>query len=77
MKTATVTPKPAREVTGTTVLICFVGFFGVVATVNGIMMHAAITTFAGTETIVVLQGGPCLQTGRSGGHRAIGSELAG
>lgn len=50
MKTATVTPKPVREVTGTTVLICFVGFFGVVATVNGIMMHAAITTFAGTET---------------------------
>ncbi len=34
MKTETVTPKPAREVTGTTVLICFVGFFGVVATVN-------------------------------------------
>jgi nitrogen fixation protein FixH len=37
-------------VTGRTVLICFVGFFGIVATVNAIMMYAAITTFAGTET---------------------------
>jgi nitrogen fixation protein FixH len=50
MKSETITPKPPREVTGTTVLLCFVGFFGVVATVNAIMMYAAITTFAGTET---------------------------
>jgi nitrogen fixation protein FixH len=50
MKARTGTPKAVREVTGTTVLLCFVGFFGVVATVNAIMMYAAITTFAGTET---------------------------
>ncbi len=43
-------PKTARKVTGTTVLLCFIGFFGIVATVNAIMMYAAITTFAGTET---------------------------
>jgi nitrogen fixation protein FixH len=50
MTSRAVTPKAAREVTGTTVLVCFVGFFGIVATVNAIMMYAAITTFAGTET---------------------------
>jgi nitrogen fixation protein FixH len=50
MKTEAVTPKAVREVTGATVLICFIGFFGIVATVNAIMMYAAITTFAGTET---------------------------
>jgi nitrogen fixation protein FixH len=50
MKARAVSPKAGREMTGTTVLICFVGFFGIVATVNAIMMYAAITTFAGTET---------------------------
>lgn len=50
MKITAATPKAAREVTGRTVLICFIGFFGIVATVNAIMMYAAITTFAGTET---------------------------
>jgi nitrogen fixation protein FixH len=50
MTSRAVEPKSAREVTGRTVLVCFVGFFGIVATVNAIMMYAAITTFAGTET---------------------------
>ncbi len=50
MKARAVTPKVERKVTGTTVLVCLVGFFGIVATVNAIMMYAAITTFAGTET---------------------------
>jgi nitrogen fixation protein FixH len=50
MTSRAVSPKTARKVTGTTVLICFVGFFGIVAIVNAIMMYAAITTFAGTET---------------------------
>jgi len=44
------TPKTPRELTGKTVLICCVGFFGIVATVNAIMIRAAVTTFAGTET---------------------------
>lgn len=50
MKARAFTPRPPREVTGTTVLLCFVGFFGVVAAVNAFMIHAAVTTFAGTET---------------------------
>ncbi len=45
-----VTPRSSRELTGRTVLICFVGFFGVVATVNAIMIRAAVSTFAGAET---------------------------
>jgi nitrogen fixation protein FixH len=39
-----------REVTGRTVLICIVAFFGVVAAVNGVMIRAAISTFGGLET---------------------------
>jgi nitrogen fixation protein FixH len=50
MNARTAISKAVREVTGTTVLACFVGFFGIIATVNAIMMYAAITTFAGTET---------------------------
>jgi nitrogen fixation protein FixH len=42
--------KGSREVTGRTVLICFVGFFGIVAAVNAVMVRAAVTTFAGTQT---------------------------
>ena len=46
-----VRPKPAREfrVTGRFVLITFVLFFAVVATVNGIMMTIAIRTFPGID----------------------------
>ena len=93
MKTGTVTPKPGREVTGKTVLICFVGFFGVVATVNGIMMHAAITTFAGTETSSSYKAGlayreeeaaasgethgPSGADGRRGGGRSGGADRPG
>ncbi len=47
--TAKATRKP-REITGRTVLVCFIGFFGVIAAVNAIMIRAAVTTFAGTET---------------------------
>lgn len=42
-------PKTSRELTGKTVLFCLIGFFGVVAAVNAIMIRAAVTTFAGTE----------------------------
>jgi nitrogen fixation protein FixH len=38
------------RVTGRMVLIGFVAFFGVVAGVNAIMIHAAISTFGGVET---------------------------
>jgi len=39
-----------REVTGRTVLIWLVGFFGLVFLVNGIMAKAAISTFGGVQT---------------------------
>lgn len=42
--------KGSREVTGKTVLMCFIGFFGIVAAVNAVMVRAAVTTFAGTQT---------------------------
>jgi nitrogen fixation protein FixH len=51
------TPKTPRELTGKTVLICFIAFFGVVATVNAIMIRAAVTTFAGTETTSAYKAG--------------------
>lgn len=39
-----------REVTGRTVLIWLVGFFGLVFLINGIMAKAAISTFGGVRT---------------------------
>lgn len=39
-----------RPLSGRTVLFCFLGFFAVVATVNAIMVRAAISTFGGVET---------------------------
>jgi nitrogen fixation protein FixH len=38
------------EVTGRFVLVCFVGFFLVVAAMNAIMIRFAVTTFGGVET---------------------------
>lgn len=57
MNTNGITPNKPRELTGRTVLICFVGFFGIVAAVNAIMIHAAVTTFAGTETASAYKAG--------------------
>jgi nitrogen fixation protein FixH len=39
-----------RELSGRTVLICFLAFFGVVGAVNAVMVRAAISTFGGVET---------------------------
>ena len=38
------------RVTGRMVLIGFIAFFGIVAGVNAIMIHAAVSTFGGVET---------------------------
>ena len=38
------------EVTGRFVLLCFVGFFLVVAAVNAVMIRFAVSTFGGVET---------------------------
>lgn len=46
-----------RELTGRTVLLCLVAFFAVVASVNAIMMTAAVTTFSGVETKNAYQAG--------------------
>jgi nitrogen fixation protein FixH len=43
-------PERRKEVTGRTVLVCFVTFFAVVAGVNAIMVRAAVSTFGGVET---------------------------
>ena len=56
MATATEGPH-VRRVTGRMVLMCIVGFFAVVAAVNGIMIGAALTTFSGVETGSAYQAG--------------------
>jgi nitrogen fixation protein FixH len=38
------------ELSGRTVLMCFLAFFGVVGAVNAVMVRAAISTFGGVET---------------------------
>lgn len=43
-------PREPRKVTGRMVLFGLIGFFAVVAGVNAIMVRAAVSTFAGTET---------------------------
>jgi len=44
------TIKKPREVTGRTVLIWLVCFFGAVFVINGVMIKAATSTFGGVET---------------------------
>ena len=39
-----------KELTGRFVLLCFLGFFGVVAAMNVVLIRAATTTFGGVET---------------------------
>lgn len=43
-------PDTGRPLTGRTVLMCFVAFFGVVFTANFFLVRAAVTTFGGVET---------------------------
>jgi nitrogen fixation protein FixH len=53
----TTATKAPRELTGRMVLVGFVGFFAIVATVNAIMIRAAVSTFAGTETASAYKAG--------------------
>ena len=46
-----------RQLTGRTVLICLLAFFGVVSLANAIMIRAALTTFSGVETGSAYQAG--------------------
>jgi len=43
-------PRKPRELTGRAVLFWFLGFFGFVFVVNGILVQAATSTFGGLET---------------------------
>ncbi len=47
----------AKEVTGRTVLVWLVAFFGIVAAVNVVMIRAAVSTFGGLETESSYQAG--------------------
>jgi nitrogen fixation protein FixH len=50
-------PSHPRPLTGRTVLICLLGFFGTVGLVNAIMIRAAVSTFGGVETSSSYQAG--------------------
>jgi nitrogen fixation protein FixH len=43
-------PSRPRELTGRKVLLLLIGFFALVFAVNGVMVHAAISTFSGVDT---------------------------
>lgn len=57
-----------RPLTGRTVLLCLVGFFGVVAGVNAIMIRAAVSTFGGVETSSSYQAGLAFQREAAAAH---------
>ena len=42
--------RKTRELTGKHVLLCLIGFFGVVFAVNAVLVKAATSTFGGVET---------------------------
>lgn len=44
------THRKRRELTGVHVLLCLLGFFGVVFAVNAVLVKAATSTFGGVET---------------------------
>ena len=44
------TQRKPRELTGKHVLICFLGFFGLVFAVNAVLVKAATSTFGGVQT---------------------------
>ena len=48
---------PPRQLTGRMVLLCLLGFFGVVFGVNGILIHEALSTFGGVDTESAYQAG--------------------
>jgi nitrogen fixation protein FixH len=49
--------RPPREVTGRTVLICLVAFFGLIAAMNAVLIRLAVSTFGGVETENAYQAG--------------------
>ena len=49
--------RPPREVTGRTVLICLLAFFGLIAAMNAVLIRLAVSTFGGVETASSYQAG--------------------
>jgi len=47
----------ARRLTGRMVVLCLVGFFGVVFGMNGVLIHEALSTFGGVDTDSTYQAG--------------------
>jgi nitrogen fixation protein FixH len=60
--------KQARPLTGRTVLLCLIAFFGVVATANAIMIRAAVSTFGGVETSSSYQAGLAFTQNAAAAH---------
>src|SRR5687768_14732291 len=46
----TAAKRPPRVITGRTVLIYFISFFGIIFAMNFVMVHVAISSFSGVET---------------------------
>lgn len=46
-----------RPLSGRFILVCLIVFFAVISLANGIMIHAAVTTFGGVETSSSYQAG--------------------
>lgn len=61
-------PRPAKEITGRIVLLCLLGFFGVVVAVNAVMIRAATTTFGGVETASAYKVGLAFNHEIAAGH---------
>src|SRR5689334_14742623 len=60
--------KQARPLTGRTVLLCLIAFFGVVAIANAIMIRAAVSTFGGVETSSSYQAGLAFTQNAAAAH---------
>lgn len=48
---------PVRRLTGWTVLLCLLSFFGVIFAVNGVMVYEALSTLSGVDTDSAYQAG--------------------
>jgi len=50
MSTTVTTSRPPKPITGRTVLLYFMGFFGIIFAMNFYMVHVAVSSFSGVET---------------------------
>lgn len=62
-------PHKKRELTGRAVLLWFLGFFGVVFAVNGVLVQAATSTFRGMETGSSYKAGLLFKADLESAHR--------